>query len=264
MSIIIGKYYPERSFIHLLNARTKLLALFIYIISVFIAEGLISYAFLSLLTFYCVKKSKIPLKLILKALKPIFFISVFTFIFNVFFTENGNVLFKYAFIVVTDYGILFAVKVVMRLILFVVGSSILIHTTKPIELTDAIEWFLTPLKPLRFPVHETAMMMTISLRFIPIIADELDKIKKAQIARGSSFEDGNIIMRAKSLIPLLVPLFISVFRRADELAIAMEARCYRGGKGRTKMKKIKFIRNDYYVLFFMPVFLLIVIIFNGF
>lgn len=242
--ITIGQYYPVSSPIHKLDPRTKILITFAYIISLFLINRFIGYAFVAVIFYAVVRISKVPLKYMLKGLKSVIFILMFTVVLNIFFTSAGNVLFEWGIIKVTDEGLIIAAKMGIRLILLIVGSSVLTLTTSPIELTDGIESLLKPFTKIGVPAHEIAMMMSISLRFIPILLEETDKIMKAQTARGADFESGNIINRAKAMIPIMVPLFISAFRRAEELAMAMEARCYRGGVGRTRLKSLKYAKRD--------------------
>ena len=203
--------------------------------------------------------SQIPPKYVIKGLRPLLFIIILTFILNIFFTSGETVLFRLGFLVLTKEGLLQGVFMALRLMFLVSGTSLLTLTTSPIALTDGIESLLNPLKVIKFPAHELAMMMTIALRFIPTLLEETDKIMKAQMARGADFESGNILQRAKALVPLLVPLFISAFRRADELAMAMEARCYRGGDNRTRMKVLRVDRRDYIALGFTLLFILLII-----
>jgi len=243
--ITIGQYYPTDSNIHELDARTKIAMVFGFIVSLFFGTHLISYAFAAIVLASVIRMSKVPFKFMIKGLNSIMILIVFTVIINIFMTPTGTMLFEFWFIHITVEGLVAAVAMAIRLIMLIIGSSILTLTTSPIDLTDAIERLLKPLERIKVPAHEIAMMMTIALRFIPILLEETDKIMKAQMARGADFETGGLIKKAKSLVPLLVPLFISAFRRADDLAMAMEARCYRGGEGRTKMKKLQYKRADY-------------------
>lgn len=243
--ITIGQYYPGKSLIHLLDPRVKLVITFLFIFVIFFIKSYIGYLILLAYLACVVIASTIPPKLILKSLKPLRFILILTFAINIFFTMGENVIISFWKIKITEEGLNQAIFMALRLIFLVMGTSILTLTTSPIELTDGLEYLLNPLKVFKFPAHELAMMMTIALRFIPTLMEETDKIMKAQMARGADFETGNLIQRAKSLVPLLVPLFISAFRRADELAMAMEARCYRGGENRTRMKVLKTQRRDY-------------------
>ncbi|WP_125153950.1 energy-coupling factor transporter transmembrane component T family protein [Clostridium rectalis] len=242
--ITLGQYIPGDSFVHKLDPRIKILISLIYIINLFIVNNLKGYIFVIIFTLAAILISKVPFKFIYRGLKPIFVLILITAVLNVFMTSGGRVLFKWRFITIYEEGLKLAIFMVVRLVFLIIGTSLLTLTTSPIELTDGIEKLLNPLKRIGVPAHELAMMMTIALRFIPTLMDETDKIMKAQMARGADFESGNLLQRAKSLIPLLVPLFISSFRRAEELAMAMEARCYRGGEGRTRMKQLKFEGKD--------------------
>lgn len=256
--ITIGQYYPAESAIHKLDPRTKILITFIYIISLFISTSFIGYGVTLLFLGVAIAISKVPVKFIVKGLKAIVVIIIITISFNIFFTP-GTVIWHFWKISITLEGLLAAAYMASRLILLIVGSSILTLTTSPISLTDGIEALLKPFEKIRVPAHEIAMMMTIALRFIPILLEETDKIMKAQMARGADFEEGNIIKKAKSLIPLLVPLFISSFRRADDLALAMEARCYKGGEGRTRMNQLRYNKLDY-VGFLVTLFYIIILV----
>ena len=241
--ITLGQYYPGDSKIHRLDPRTKIICTFAYIISLFLVRDFLGFAivvtFLSLTIFL----SRVPLRFIFKGLKPIFFIIIFTFTVNMFMTK-GEPLVEIGFLTITREGLYNAFFMGLRLVLLIIGSSLLTLTTKPINLTDGIERLLSPFRRIGVPAHELAMMMTIALRFIPTLLEETDKIMKAQMARGADFETGNLLRRAKSLIPLLVPLFISAFRIAQDLAMAMEARCYRGGDARTRMNAMSFHWGD--------------------
>lgn len=241
--ITLGQYLPGNSAVHRLDPRTKIILIFAYIVMIFIVKNPVGYALSALFIVLVCGVAKIPAKMIAKSLKPLLFFIIFTAIINLFMT-SGEIVFSFWIFKITKEGIILTVKMALRLILLVAGTSLLTYTTSPIVLTDGIEKLLSPLSKIGMPSHEIAMMMTIALRFIPTIIDETDKIIKAQSARGSDFESGNLLRRAKALIPILVPLFISAFRRADELAVAMECRCYHGGKNRTKLKTIKFTRLD--------------------
>lgn len=245
MNITIGQYYPTNSNIHKLDARTKILSTFIYILTIFFAKSFISYNLCALFLIFCINISKVPFKMLLGGLKSILIIIIFTVLMNMFLIRSGDVLIKFWIINITSDGVIMTFRLVARLILLVVGTSILTLSTTPIALTEGMEVLLKPYKKIGVPAHEIAMMMSISLRFIPTLIDELDKIKKAQMARGADFDTGNIVAKAKSMVPLLVPLFVSAFRRAEELAMAMEARCYRGDINRTKMKKLEYKKNDF-------------------
>lgn len=252
--ITIGQYYPTNSSIHKLDARVKLIATFVFMISLFIINKFWPYAIVLLSLVSVINLSNIPVKYIVKGIKPLKWIILFTFVINVFFLP-GDVIWSFGFMRITSQGLEQAIFMAIRLILLVIGTSILTLTTSPIELTDGIERLLNPFKKIGLPVHELAMMMTIALRFIPTLLDETDKIMKAQMSRGADFESKNIISRAKNLVPLLVPLFVSAFRRADELAMAMEARCYRGGYNRTKMKEAIVTKTDYAAYFAQVIYL---------
>jgi energy-coupling factor transport system permease protein len=257
--ITLGQFYPGESWIHKLDPRVKILSTFAFIISLFLVKDF--YGFLTEVGFLglMVGVSKVPLRYILKGLKPIFLIILFTFTINMFMTK-GKILIEIGFLTITEEGVYNAFFMGLRLILLIIGSSLLTLTTKPISLTDGIERLLSPFKSIGLPAHELAMMMTIALRFIPTLLEETDKIMKAQMARGADFESGNLVRRAKSLIPLLVPLFISAFRIAQDLAMAMEARCYRGGDFRTRMTAMIFQRRDGIAGLLMVFFLGVVVL----
>ena len=242
--ITIGQFYPADSILHRLDPRVKFIGTFLFLISLFVADSFWGYALATVFLAAAIGLSKVPVKFMLKGLKPLFIILLITVLFNVFLIP-GEVLWSAGFLKITREGVVQAVKIGIRLIYLVIGSSIMTLTTTPNQLTDGMEKILAPLNKIKVPVHEISMMMSIALRFIPILMEETDKIMKAQIARGADFESGNIIQRAKSMVPLLVPLFISAFRRADDLAMAMEARCYHGGDNRTQMKPLVYHRRDY-------------------
>ncbi len=241
--ITIGQYYPANSIIHRLDPRVKLMATVVFIVSVFLIHDLVGFLIATAALGACIWLSKVPVRYMLKGLKVIFIILIFTVLLNMMFTP-GREIFRFYFIRVTWEGVILAGKTTMRLVYLIVGSTIMTLTTTPNHLTDGLEKALSPLKKLRFPVHELSMTMSIALRFIPILLEETDKIMKAQQARCADFESGNLIHRVKNLIPVLVPLFISAIRRANDLAMAMEARCYHGGAGRTKMKPLIYNRRD--------------------
>lgn len=243
--ITIGQYYPADSPIHKIDARVKIVITLSYILSLFIIESFIGYAFVIASLAVIIKMSKVPFKFMVKGLKSLIFIIVFTAIINLFVTKGETPLFTVWRFTVTLEGVYFAIKMCLRIVLLIIGSSILTLTTTPIKLTDGIESLLKPLSKVGVPAHDIAMMMTIALRFIPTLLDETDKIIKAQQARGADFDTGNLVNKAKALVPILVPLFISAFRRADELAMAMEARCYAGGGQRTRMNVMKITSIDY-------------------
>lgn len=241
--ITLGQYYQTDSILHRLDPRVKLIGTFAFIVGLFLAGNVAGYAVAAIFLVSMIKLSHVPVKFMLKGMKAIAFLIVITVVFNTFMTP-GEVLIQVWKLKVTKEGLIMAAKLAVRLSFLIVGSSIMTLTTTPNQLTDAIESVMGPLKRLHVPVHEVAMMMSIALRFIPILMEETDKIMKAQEARGASFDSGNLIDKTKALIPLLVPLFISAFRRANDLAMAMEARCYRGGDSRTKMKPLIYRRRD--------------------
>ena len=242
--ITLGQYFPGNSVVHLLDPRTKLVFLVAYIVALFAAVNWVSYGLVFLFLTAVIAASRIPLKSIISGMKPLAMILVFTGILNLFFTTGEHVLVSFWGITITQEGIKRAVLMVLRILMLITGTFLLTYTTSPIALTDGLESLLGPLKKLRMPVHELAMMMCIALRFIPTLIEETDKIMSAQKARGADFENGSLLQRVKALVPILVPLFISAFRRADELATAMECRCYHGGDGRTKMKLLRYARRD--------------------
>lgn len=242
--ITIGQYYPADSILHRLDPRVKLIGTLVFIVSLFLFDTFLGYILAGLFLYGAIKLSKVPFKFIVKGLKAVVILLVFTLIFNVFLTP-GEPIFTLGFIKITKEGLRTAAFMGIRLVFLILGSSLMTFTTTPNQLTDGLENVLGPLKKIHVPVHEVAMMMSIALRFIPILLEETDKIMKAQQARGADFESGKMIQRAKAMIPILVPLFISAFRRASDLAMAMEARCYRGGEGRTKMKPLKYKKVDY-------------------
>ena len=241
--ITLGQYFPGNSPIHRMDPRTKLLALILYIVTIFIADGLIPYVICAAGLVAVIRMSRIPLKLILKSLKPIVIIIIFTGALNILYTP-GTELFRLWIFRVTVEGIRTAITMIVRILLLVASTSLLTYTTSPMALTDGLESLLSPLKKLHVPVHEFSMMMSIALRFIPTLIEETDKIMSAQKARGADFESGNIFQRAKALVPVLVPLFISAFRRADELACAMECRLYHGGEHRTRLHSLRYGKVD--------------------
>ena len=242
--ITLGQYYPAKSTIHKLDPRVKLVTTIVFIISLFVAKGVVGYAIASLFLAMVIRMSRVPFSYMTKGLKAIIMILMLTVLFNLFLIDGDFVLWRFGFLRITDKGLKTAVFMAVRLIYLILGSSIMTLTTTPNDLTDGLEKLLGPLKKLHVPVHEIAMMMSIALRFTPIRLEETDKIMKAQIARGADFETGNLLQKAKAMVPLLVPLFISAFRRANDLAMAMEARCYHGGDGRTKMKPLHYESRD--------------------
>lgn len=241
--ITIGQYYPADSVLHRLDPRVKLVGTFAFLISLFVGKGIAAYAIATVFLAAMIRLSKVPFQMIIKGLKAIIIILLITVSFNLFLTE-GEILFQAGFFKVTKEGVSVAFFMALRLIYLVVGASLMTLTTTPNDLTDGLESVLGPLKKIKVPVHEISMMMSIALRFIPILMEETDRIMKAQKARGADFESGNLMEKAKAMVPLLVPLFISAFRRANDLAMAMEARCYRGGEGRTKMKPLHYEAVD--------------------
>lgn len=259
--ITIGQFYPADSILHRLDPRVKFIGTFLFLISLFVADSFWGYALATVFLAAAIGLSKVPVKFMLKGLKPLFIILLITVLFNLFLMP-GEVLWSAGFLKITREGVVQAVKIGIRLIYLVIGSSIMTLTTTPNQLTDGMEKILAPLNKIKVPVHEISMMMSIALRFIPILMEETDKIMKAQIARGADFENGNIIQRAKNMVPLLVPLFISAFRRANDLAMAMEARCYHGGDNRTQMKPLHYESRDYIAYVAMFAYLAIAIIFR--
>ena len=256
--ITIGQYYSGESVIHRLDARLKIVATVLFIIELFVVNDFIGFALCAVCMGIVVSASKVPLNFIMRGMKPILLILIFTFCLNIFMIP-GNELVRIGFLKITDAGLYTAVFMAIRLVLLIVGTSLLTFTTKPINLTDGIESLLGPLGKIGVPTHELAMMMSIALRFIPTLLEETDKIIKAQQARGADFESGNLIRRAKALVPILVPLFVSAFRIAQDLAMAMEARCYKGGKGRTRLHQMKFGKIDYMASVILVLFLAAVI-----
>ena len=243
--ITLGQFFPGTSIIHRLDPRTKLIALIVYIIALFSAGSWVSYGVTLVFLATCIAISRIPLKSFIRGMKPLVLILIFTGILNLFFAAGETVLVQVWRITITLEGLTRAIFMMGRILMLISGTFLLTYTTSPISLTDGLESLLSPLKKLRMPVHELSMMMCIALRFIPTLIEETDKIICAQKARGADFENGSIMQRIKALVPILVPLFISAFRRADELATAMECRCYHGGDGRTKMKLLRLKRFDY-------------------
>ena len=244
LDITLGQYYPGNSFIHRLDPRTKILSTLLLIVAVFLANTAIGYAALCAMVLFIILVSGLPFMLVLKSVKPLLFIIVLTLVLHAVMGQGEHVLYQWKFIKVTEEGLQLGVQMAMRLILLLMISSILTFTTSPIVLTDGIEALLRPFRVIGVPAHELAMMMTIALRFIPTLMGEADRIIKAQTARGADFSGGNLLVRAKNMLPILVPLFISAFRRADDLAVAMEARCYRGGEGRTRMHQLAYRSGD--------------------
>ena len=259
--ITLGQYYPVKSPVHSLDARVKILLSIAFMVAVFCVNGAGSYVVLAVFTAAIIKLSNIPFRFMLKGIKPIMFFIVFTAVLNVFLT-SGTPIWQFGFLKITREGLYYAAFMVVRIVFLVLGTSLLTYTTSPIQLTDGLEALLRPFSKIGLPSHELAMMMSIALRFIPTLLEETDKIMKAQTARGADFESGNIVKRAKALIPLLVPLFISAFRRADELATAMECRCYHGGNNRTKLHEPKLCNKDLYAVVVFVVFVVVITITN--
>lgn len=264
--ITIGQYYPADSPLHKVDARVKIIITLLYIVSLFIIKSFVGYAIVIASLAIVIKMSKVPFKFMIKGLKALVFIIVFTAVINLLTTKGATPLFSVWRFTVTLEGVYFAIKMCLRIMLLIIGSSLLTLTTTPIKLTDGIESLLKPFAKIGVPAHDIAMMMTIALRFIPTLLDETDKIIKAQQARGADFDTGNLASKAKALVPILVPLFISAFRRADELAMAMEARCYNGGNKRTRMNVMRITSIDYtasiiFIIYF--VVLILVRIFIG-
>lgn len=243
--ITIGQYYPANSKLHRLDPRVKIVCTLLFLISLFCIQNILGYVIATIFLASIIHISKVPFKFIVKGLRPVIMLLMITVLFNLFLTKTGTVIFEAWILKITDEGLRTAGFMTVRLIYLILGSSLMTFTTTPNALTDGIEKLLWPLRKIKLPVHEIAMMMSIALRFIPILLEETDKIMKAQIARGADLESGNIIQKAKAMIPILVPLFVSAFRRATDLAMAMEARCYRGGEGRTKMKPLVYQKKDY-------------------
>ncbi len=258
--ITLGQYYPADSILHRLDPRVKLFATLVYIVAVFQVHHPVGLVVVTAALFACIALSKVPVSFMLRGLRGIVVLLVIAGAFNLFLTPAGNVLFSWKFIKITDLGLRSAVLMTIRMIYLIVGSSIMTLTTTPNQLTDGMEYSLRPLSKAKVPVHEIAMMMSIALRFIPILTEETDKIMKAQMARGADFEHGNLITKAKNMVPLLVPLFVSAFRRAGDLALAMEARCYHGGEGRTRMKPLRYTNADRIAYVLIIAFLAVVIV----
>lgn len=257
--ITIGQYYQTDSIIHKIDPRTKTIAVFLYIISLFLFSSFTGYVVVTLFLAICIALSHIPFSYIIKGLKPILILIFFTAFFNIFGTD-GDTVFQWKIITITWQGIQKGLFMSMRLIYLIIGSSMLTYTTTPNKLTDGIETMLGPLEKIKVPVHDFAMMMSLALRFIPILLEEANRIINAQSARGADFEEGNLWKRMKAMVSILVPLFVSAIRRACDLAMAMESRCYRGGNGRTKMKPLKYTKMDYLAYVIMDVYFVAVIV----
>lgn len=260
--ITMGQFFPGNSFVHKLDPRFKIVFTVFFIVMLFVAKDFSGLGVGICFMLFAFLVSKIPFAMMIKSLKPIIPIIIFTSLLNILFIRTGDVVFKWSFIVITRQGLETAGFMVVRIIALIIGTSLLTYTTSPIVLTDAIERLLNPLKKIKVPVHELAMMMTIALRFIPTLIEETDKIISAQKARGADMESGNLIKRAKALVPVLVPLFVSSFRRAEELALAMECRCYHGGEGRTRMKQLKASYRDFVALGVMIITTALIVLCN--
>ncbi len=258
--ITIGQYYPADSPLHKMDPRVKLFATVIYVIALFCFKGIAGLALISAFLFAVIKLSKVPFKFMTKGLKAIVVLVIITSIFNLVATPGDVVFWQWGSLQITDVGIINSVLMTIRLVYLIIGTSLMTLTTTPNQLTNGLETALAPLNKLNVPVHSIAMMMSIALRFIPILIEETDKIMKAQMARGADFENGNLVQKAKAMVPLLVPLFVSAFRRAEDLAMAMEARCYNGGEGRTKMKPLKYEGRDRLAYAVVILFLVAVIV----
>ncbi len=255
MNISFGQYYPAKSVIHNADPRAKIILAILYIVCSFLCRNIISFGILFLSAILLVLISRIPLRIVIRGIKPVLFVLAFTAVLNIFWTSGENLLWQWKFIKIYEEGLYNALFMLIRIFVLIIGSGIfLTYTTTPIQLSGGIESLLSPLKKLHVPVHEFAMMMTIALRFIPTLVEETDKIISAQKARGADFTTGGLLKRAKALVPILIPLFVSAFRRADELATAMECRCYHGGEGRTKLHVLKYRFLDFLLMFFMLVF----------
>ena len=259
--ITLGQYYPADSVIHKLDPRTKLFATLLFIISVFSFQGIVGFAVITVFLFVVIALSKVPLSFMLRGLKAIVILLLIAGLFNLFLTP-GQTLWSIWKIRITREGLRNAVLMTIRMVYLIMGSSVMTLTTTPNQLTDGLERLLRPLNKIHVPVHDIAMMMSIALRFIPILLEETDKIMKAQIARGADFENGNLIQKAKNMVPLLVPLFISAFRRANDLAMAMEARCYHGGDHRTQMKPLHYEKRDYIAFVILAAYLAVGVVFR--
>lgn len=258
--ITIGQYFPGNSIIHRLDPRFKIILTILFIVMLFSGSTFLCLGIGAVFTAMIILLTRIPVKMYVKSIKPLFIFLVITALLNLFLVSTGDVLWKWKFLKITDEGVHLSIFMVVRIVLLIAGTSVLTYTTSPITLTDAVERLLSPLKKLKFPVHELAMMMSIALRFIPTLIEETDKIMSAQKARGAEIDSGSLMTRARNLISILVPLFISAFRRADELATAMECRCYNGGKGRTRLRQLKTAPRDYIALGVTLIFLAAAII----
>lgn len=263
--ITLGQYFPGNSIFHRADPRAKILLGIAYIVAVFLCGDPLSYALLLLCTGLIIAVSRIPLKMVLRSMRALIFIIIFTSVINIFWTRGEHLIFEWKFIHIYCEGLTFAALMIIRITCLLCGTSVILsYTTSPIALTDGLEQLLSPLKKIRLPVHEFSMMMTIALRFIPTLIEETDKIMNAQKARGADLSSGGLIRRAKALIPVLIPLFVSAFRRAEELAVAMECRCYRGGKGRTRMNVLHFGIADLILFLSFAALIAGIVLFNRF
>lgn len=260
--ITLGQFFPGNTVVHRLDPRTKLLLMITYITALFLARGFALYGFMFVILVTCLILSRIKPRAVLRGLKPVFIIICFTVILNVFFVQGETVLFQYRAIVVTQEGLTNAAFMAARFMMLIISTFLLTYTTSPITLTDGLERMLSPLKKIRLPVHEFSMMMSIALRMIPTFIEETDKIMSAQKSRGADFETGGLLKRAKAILPIIIPLFISAFRRAEELATAMESRCYNGGDGRTKMKVLRFSRRDFIAFLLGAIVVAVVVLYR--
>lgn len=242
--VTFGQYYPKNSFVHKMDARIKLLLCLAFMVCIFFVQSYVGFALVTLFLLTAIASAKVPLRSILKSVKGVIVLLIITALLNIFFTKNGNVLFSWWIFTITDQGLIYASKMLLRLIFLVVGSSILTLTTTPVDLTHAIESLLSPLKVIKFPVHDIALIMSLTLSFIPSLIDETDRIIRAQKARGADFDTGNLFQRAKAFVPILIPLLVGGFRRAEELANAMNSRCYEGATNRTQMRVMKLSWRD--------------------
>lgn len=262
--ITLGQYYMAKSILHQLDPRVKIVCTFLFLISLFVQRNVVGYAVATLFLVTMVMISTVPLGFILRGLKPIIILLMLTVLLNLFLTPGENLLFQWQFLRIFEEGVRNATYMGIRLIYLIIGSSLMTFTTTPNSLTDGLESLLKPLEKIKVPVHEVAMMMSIALRFIPILLEETDKIMKAQLARGADLDSGSVFRRVKAMVPILVPLFISAFRRANDLALAMESRCYHGGEGRTKMKPLKYRGRDLLAYGIMASYLAMIIGARGF
>lgn len=261
--MIFGRYVPGDSILHRMDPRSKLIIVFLFVIVVFIANNVLTYGVLAAYTFIMVGLSRIPLRFLYGGLKPVFFLVIFTFLLHIFMTKEGDVIFELGWLQIYEEGLRQGIFISLRFLLLILITSLLTLTTTPIEITDGLETLLNPLKKFKFPVHELALMMSISLRFIPTLMQETDKIMKAQTARGVEYNSGPIKDRIKAIVPLLIPLFISSFKRAEELAVAMEARGYKGGEGRTKYRQLTWGRPDTMMILFLAAVTVLLIVLRG-